>query len=101
MVIDTTVTLGALLNAFVILVGFIIAFVRVGGRLDLLGQRIESLEKAVSNNTDLAARLARTEERQAANTRLISLVQLDLRDVKHGRGFVQNRNGEGINGEYD
>jgi hypothetical protein len=46
-------------------------------------------------------RLARTEERQAANTRLISLVQADLRDVKHGRGFIQNRNAGGVNGEYE
>jgi len=59
MTIDTTVTLGALLNAFVILAGFIVAFVRVGGLLDLLSQRIQRLEHAVSSNTDLAARVAR------------------------------------------
>jgi hypothetical protein len=101
MTIDTTVTLGALLNAFVILAGFIVAFVRVGGRLDLLSQRIQGLEHAVSNNTDLAARVARAEERQAANTKLISLLQEDLRDLKHGRGFIQNRGEGGLNGEYD
>jgi hypothetical protein len=45
--------------------------------------------------------LARTEERQAANTRLISLMQFDIRDMKHGRGFVQHRADEGVNGEYE
>jgi hypothetical protein len=38
--------------------------IRLRAYLVDLGKRIESLEKAVSNNTDLAARLARTEERQ-------------------------------------
>lgn len=45
MTFDPTITSGAVLNAIVLLVGFVVAFTRIGGRIDLLAQRLKAVEE--------------------------------------------------------
>lgn len=97
---DPTITFGAMLNAVVLLVGFIVAFVKIGGRIDLLAQRLTAVEEAMRSHRDLNERLAIIETRQATHGQMIANLQSDLRDLKMGRGFIQNRSEGGLNGEY-
>lgn len=100
MTIDPTITFGAILNALVLLVGFAVAFTRIGGRIDLLSQRVGSVEEAVKNQRDVSERLAVIETRQATHGQLIALAQSDVSELRHGRGFVQHRSQGGVDGEY-
>lgn len=93
MTVDPTITFGALLNAFVLLIGFVVAFTKLGGRLDLMSQRLTAVEEAIRSWRDVTERLA-------VHSQMIVGMQNDIRDMKHGRGFVQARSEGGLNGEY-
>lgn len=86
--LDPTITFGAILNAAVLLVGFIVAFTRIGGRIDLLTQRIGAVETSIAHNQNVSERLAIIETRQATHGQMISGAQDDIRELKHGEGFT-------------
>lgn len=99
--IDPTISVGALLNAAVLFVGFVVAFTRIGGRIDLLSQRLTSVEEILNRQVDITTRVAITETRQATHGQMIATMQQDIRDLKYGRGFVKGRPPEdGVEGEY-
>lgn len=60
---DGSLNLGAVLNAFVLLIGFVVAFTRIGGRIDLLALRIEEIEKILSDSKGFDRRITTLEER--------------------------------------
>lgn len=99
MIFDPTITFGAILNASVLFIGFIVAFTRIGGRIDLLTQRLIAVEENLRNSRDVSERLAVIETRQGTHGQMIVNMQNDYADLKKGRGFVQDRSG-GLNGEY-
>ena len=100
MTFDPTITFGAILNAGVLLVGFVVAFTRIGGRIDLLTQRLASVEDNLRATRDVSERLAVIETRQATHGQLIALGQREVSELRHGRGFVQDRSQGGIDGQY-
>lgn len=97
---DPTLTVGALLNAAVLFTGFVIAFTRIGGRIDLLSQRLASVEEAVKQQRDINERLAIIETRQATHGQMIAAVQSDVSELRHGDGFVRGKLNRSIDGEY-
>lgn len=97
---DPTITTGAVLNAAVLLVGFVVAFTRIGGRIDLLAQRLSAVEEALKANRDVSERVAIIETRQATHGQMIAGIQTEVQELRHGRGFVQQRSFGGIDGEY-
>lgn len=60
---DGSINAGALLNAAVLLVGFVVAFTRLGGRIDILALRIEEVEKIITDNKTHDRRITTLEER--------------------------------------
>lgn len=100
MTFDGTITLGALLNAAVLIIGFTIAFTRIGGRIDLLAQRVTSVEEVLTRQRDVSERLAVIETRQATHGTLIANAQTEIQDIRRGRGFIRDRASGGIDGEY-
>jgi hypothetical protein len=96
---DPSVSLGAILNAAVLLVGFVGAFVRIGGRIDLLAQRLKSVEETLKDTRDFEKRLTINEERITNHGRSITTVQQDISDLRRGEGFIKG-NRSGVDGEY-
>lgn len=103
MSIDPTITFGALLNALVLLIGFTVAFTKIGGRIDLLSLRLAAVEEAFNRQRGESERIAIMETRQVTHGQMIVAVQEDIRDMKRGRGFIQSRGGDpdgGLDGQY-
>ncbi len=100
MTFDPSITLGAILNAAVLLVGFVVAFTRIGGRIDLLSLRLVSVEEAVKGSSSTDKRLAIVEERQVNHGTNLTTVQRDISDLRRGKGFISG-NRPGVDGEYD
>lgn len=96
--IDPTISGGALLNALVLLIGFTVAFTRIGGRLDLLTQRLGAVEFIVASAQDVNSRLAVIETRQGTHGQMIAGVQGKVEELAHGHGWVQRPSG--IDREY-
>ena len=100
MVFDPSVTLGAILNAVVLLIGFVGAFVRIGGRIDLLSQRMVAVEEAVKGARTSDTRLVILEERVTNHGTNLATAQRDISDLRHGKGWITDQFRKGIDGEY-
>lgn len=98
MTFDPTITSGAVLNAIVLLVGFVVAFTRIGGRIDLLAQRLKTVEEALKRLSDNNTRIAIMEERVTNHGKMITAVQSDIAELRRGTGFIKGH--RGIDGEY-
>lgn len=90
MTIDPTITYGAVINAFVLFIGFVVAFTRIGGRIDLLAQRLERVEKAVERLGDNNTRIAILEERVTNHGKMIATNQAIIEDLRKGNGFISS-----------
>lgn len=99
MTFDPTITLGAILNAAVLLVGFVVAFTRIGGRIDLLALRMEGVEKKIDASSDIGKRVAILEERVTNHVSMLTTAQRDISDLRHGKGFI-TRDRKSVDGEY-
>lgn len=100
MVIDTTINLGNIVTALIALIGFAVAFTKMGGRIDMLTQRVKAVEETLNRQSDVGTRVAIIETRQATHGQLIANAQTDISELRHGRGFVQRRSDGGLDGEY-
>jgi len=100
MTFDPSITFGALLNAGVLLVGFVVAFTRIGGRIDLLAQRLKAVEEAVKESSDIDKRLATLEERVTNHVHMLTIAQADISDLRRGKGFITSHR-QSVDGEYD
>lgn len=99
MTFDPTISWGAILNAFVLLAGFIAAFTRIGGLIGLMTLRLERLEKAVEKLADNNTRLALVEERVTNHSKMIATNHNIIEDLRHGKGFVSGPR-SGVDGAY-
>ena len=99
MTFDPTITSGAILNALVLLVGFVVAFTRIGGRIDLLTLRMEAMEKKIDSSSDHDKRVSILEERITNHVKMLTVAQRDISDLRRGKGFIQNHR-ESVDGEY-
>jgi hypothetical protein len=99
MTFDPTITFGAILNAGVLLVGFVVAFTRIGGRIDLLSMRLGSVEEAVKAQRDVDARIATVEERLTNHVTMLTTAQRDISDLRRGNGFIRTPR-DRVDGEY-
>jgi hypothetical protein len=99
MAFDPTISFGAILNAAALLLGFVVAFVRIGGRLDLLSLRLGSVEKALHAASDQDRRIATIEERLTNHVKMLTTAQRDISDMRHGEGFITRHRGT-VDGEY-
>lgn len=99
MTFDPSITLGAILNALVLLVGFVVAFTRIGGRIDLLALRLKAVEDTLKNTRDFEKRLTINEERITNHGRSITTIQQDVSDLRRGEGFITGSR-RSVDGEY-
>jgi hypothetical protein len=97
---DPNITAGAVLNAVVLLVGFVVAFTRIGGRLDLLSLRVSSLEESIKTNAEHGRRLTVQEERQTNLVTMVATLQREISSLRRGEGWIQ-RHRDSVDGEYD
>jgi len=99
MTFDPSITLGAIINALVLLVGFVGAFVRIGGRIDLLAQRLEAVEKKIDTSADHDKRVSILEERVTNHVKMLTTAQRDISDLRRGEGFITGHR-KSVDGEY-
>lgn len=100
MTLDPSITMGAVINAAVLLIGFVVAFARIGGRIDLLSQRMEAVETAVKAGTDTDKRISILEERLGNHVKMLTTSQRDISDMRRGEGFITGHR-KSVDGEYD
>lgn len=96
---DPTLNWGAILNASILVAGFIVAFTRIGGRIDLLSLRLKAVEDAIKCHSDNNTRISILEERVTNHGKMIATNQSVIEDLRRGTGFITKRR-DSIDGEY-
>src|SRR5687768_449529 len=97
---DPTISGGAILQALSLLIGFVVFFTRIGGRLDLLTQRMQSVEDAIKDHRGLEKRIIILEERATNQGKTITIIQSDVSGLKRGQGYITSHR-TSIDGEYE
>lgn len=80
-IFEPTLTLGALLQASVFLIGCVGLYYGLKGRLDLINLRVVNLETSMADLKALIVKVA------VYDQRFISL-EADIRELRHGKGYV-------------
>lgn len=93
MIIDPTITAGNIVEIGSIIVGGISAVVMLRNTVSNLKNDMTDMKEEIKKVGQVLVTLAVT------TTRLDNAEQ-DIRDLKHGRGFITPRSEGGINGEY-
>lgn len=93
MVVDYTITVGNLIEIGSIVLGGLMVLVTLRSTVADLQTDVGDMKKEIKKVGDVLVQMAVT------STRLDNVEQ-DIRDLKHGRGFIQPRSKGGIDGEY-
>jgi len=93
MVVDYTITIGNLIEIGSIVGGGLLVLITLRNTVTNLQTDVGDMKKDIRKLGDVLVQMAVT------STRLDNVEQ-DVRDLKHGRGFIQTRSSVGIDGEY-
>lgn len=98
--IDYTITVGNIIEITVLVVG---GAITIGGGLLAAGSFKNTVSTLKTDMTDMKTEIKKVGEvlvKMAVTQTRLDNVEQDIRDLKHGRGFVVPRSDGGINGEY-
>jgi K+/H+ antiporter YhaU regulatory subunit KhtT len=90
LMIEQTVTVGNIIEIAVIATGGISVFVGLRSTVSNIKEDVQGMQNEIKKLADIITRMAVTDLR-------LTNVEQDIREMRHGKGFVQ----ESINGEYD
>lgn len=93
MAIDLTITIGNIIEIGSIIGGGLLVLVTLRNTVSNLKNDMTDMKEEIKKVGQVLVTLAVT------TTRLDNVEQ-DIRELKHGRGFIQPRSDGGINGEY-
>jgi hypothetical protein len=79
---DPTITLTGLINAGVLLIGFVGTLNRISGRIDLLAQRVKGVETMVKDTQGIDKRLTTIEERVTNHVNMLVQFQKEMGDLR-------------------
>ena len=91
--IDYTITIGNIIEVTAILGGGCLALATLRVTVGNLARDMIDMKTEIKKVGEVLVTMAVTTSR-------LDNVEQDIRDMKHGRGFIQHRADDGINGEY-
>lgn len=89
--IDPTITWGNIIEVSVIIVGGLVTLVTLRNTVNNLKEDMTDMKSEIKKVGEVLIQMAVTQKR-------LDNVEQDIRDLKHGRGFIQPR--DALNGEY-
>ena len=91
--IEQTITIGNIIEISVILIGGFATLITLRNTVSNLQNDMIDMKAEIKKVGEVLVKMAVTQSR-------LDSVEQDIRDLKHGRGFVHPRSDGGINGEY-
>lgn len=80
--IDQTITVGNIIEIGTIFVGGVVAFIALRGTVSILGKDVVELKTDIKAINKIVVSMAVADQR-------ITAVESDLRELRHGRGFIR------------
>jgi prefoldin subunit 5 len=93
MIVNYSITVGNIIEILVIVGGGLLALVTLRNTVNNLKEDMTDMKTEIKKVGEVLVKMAVTQTR-------LDNVEQDIRDMKHGRGFIQPRSDGGINGEY-
>lgn len=93
MVVDATITIGNIIEITTIAGGALVAVVVLRGTVANMKDDLTDLKTEIKKVGEVLIKMAVTDQR-------VANLEQDVRDLRHGRGFIANRSEGGLNGEY-
>ena len=91
--IDYSITVGNIIEISVIVGGGLLTLVTLRNTVNNLKDDMVDMKTEIKKVGEVLVKMAVTQTR-------LDNVEQDIRDLKHGRGFITPRSDGGINGEY-
>ena len=91
--INYTITIGNIIEILAIVGGGLLALVTLRNTVNNLKDDMTDMKTEIKKVGEVLVKMAVTQTR-------LDNVEQDIRDLKHGRGFITPRSDGGINGEY-
>lgn len=100
MVIDYTITIGNLIEIGSIVGGGVLVLITLKSDVNTLKAGAKALKEDLDGMQTEIKKIGDVLVTQADQNRRILHLEEDVRELRHGRGFVQNRSAGGVDGEY-
>ena len=91
--IDYTISIGNIIEIAAIIGGGFTALITLRSTVNNLKEDMTAMKTEIKKVGEVLVKMAVTQTR-------LDNVEQDIRDMKHGRGFIQQRSDGGVNGEY-
>lgn len=91
--IDPTITIGNIIEISSIIGGGLLVLIKLNNSVTLLKMDVTSMQREIVKIGDVLVKLAVTENR-------LSNIESDIRELRHGDGFVRGNFNRSVDGEY-
>ena len=93
MIVDYTISIGNIIEVTVLAFGGLAALITLRVTVNNIKSDMVDMKTEIKKVGEVLVKMAVTQTR-------LDMVEQDIRDLKHGRGFIQPRAEGGINGEW-
>jgi hypothetical protein len=100
MVIDPTVTIGNIVEIAVLAIGGISAIVTVKSSVGNMKTDLVDLKAEIKKLGEVMVEMADIRGELKVGSNRIAACEQDIRELRHGRGFISQRSDGGVNGEW-
>lgn len=98
MIVDWTISIGAILQVASIIIGGLLALAALRASVSELQKDVSAMQTELKKMGDILTSLAVTETRIDNMDTRVSVLERDARDLRRGEGFIRGH--RGIDGEY-
>lgn len=100
MIVDATITVGNIIEIGVLAIGGVGAIFTIKSSVGNMKNDLIDLKAEMKKIGEVLVAQAAADARITASDQRLNNLEQDLRELRHGRGFVTNRSEGGLNGEY-
>lgn len=100
MVIDPTVTIGNIVEIAVLAIGGISAIFTIKSSVGNMKTDLVDLKAEIKKLGEVMIEMADIRGELKVGSNRIAACEQDIRELRHGRGFISSRSDGGVNGEY-
>lgn len=100
MVIDPTVTIGNIVEIAVLAIGGISAIFTIKSSVGNMKNDLVDLKAEIKKLGEVMIEMADIRGELKVGSNRIAACEQDIRELRHGRGFIAQRSDGGVNGEW-
>ena len=98
MIVDWTISIGAILQVASIIIGGLLALAALRASVSELQKDVSAMQIELKKMGDILTKMAVTETLLDNTDAPLTIIERDVRDLRRGEGFIRGHHG--VDGEY-